>query len=531
MTPPENPALEFGEDQRIAQPSAGDDAIAATGADALSTDVSALDRIAEVLLGAGVPVGTITPDDSTTEPAPPSPTVSPENDVHPPAPPTNDARFAPGSHAVPLSEPATERTDWDGGIPAVVLEPPEPPSDAGAFGVSEPFDASDHGLVEQSERATEMHPGTVDAVRAESPADGVEVGTVADEPDMPPPGPADVLDALPWDEITPEHRPKRTGVIIAATVAAIALLGGGFVWLSGRDSDEPTKQNAGVAPVTTIDAESPIAAPAIVGTGSSDPTWNLVWSDEFDGTALDTTKWTPEHSTYGDANGEEQCHTPENVMVANGNLVLEARAEETTCPSGDVEDFSSGLIRSQNKFSTSFGRFEVRAKLPAGQGLWPAFWLLSNNYPYGREGRSGELDVFEMIGSEPAKIVGTAHWTYDGCGWACSRLGAEYTLPGVNTVDDFHVYALNWAPNHISWEVDGVVYYAMGDGEKHQWSSAAKNASPKSMPYPAPFDEGNPMYMILNLSVGGKLSGEVDETTVFPAQYLVDYVRVYKPAG
>ena len=86
MTPPENPALEFGEDQRIAQPSAGDDAIAATGADALSTDVSALDRIAEVLLGAGVPVGTITPDDSTTEPAPPSPTVSPENDVHAPAP-------------------------------------------------------------------------------------------------------------------------------------------------------------------------------------------------------------------------------------------------------------------------------------------------------------------------------------------------------------------------------------------------------------------------------------------------------------
>jgi beta-glucanase (GH16 family) len=332
---------------------------------------------------------------------------------------------------------------------------------------------------------------------------------------------------LPWDFIgsdVDDQPPRwRKLAIIAAAVGAVAAVFAGTQWISAG-ADEPT--------TTTTTSQTPGIAVAPPPPGAPTTTamkgWNLAWSDEFDRPTLDETKWTPDNSTFGDANGEEQCYTPENVMLEGGNLVLEARREETICPDGSVNEFSSGLLRTRDKFATAFGRFEMRAKLPAGQGFWPAFWLLSNDYPYGREGKSGEIDIMEAIGSEPQKMVATAHWTYDKCGWACSRLGEEYVLPGSSTTDDFHVYALEWTPRHIQWEVDGQVVYAMGDGERRQWSASAERAAPGSLAFPAPFDETNPMYMIVNLAVGGVLSGEVDDTTPFPARYEIDYVRVFK---
>jgi beta-glucanase (GH16 family) len=301
----------------------------------------------------------------------------------------------------------------------------------------------------------------------------------------------------------------------------------GTQWVSG-DADADGASASTTQPPTPVAAADPPAAAATVPPSSN---WELFWSDEFDGPALDETKWTAESSSFGDANGEEQCYTPDNVLLGNGLLTLEARRGYTECAEGGSAEFSSGMIRSRDKFFTTFGRFEMRAKLPAGQGMWPAFWMLSNNYPYGKGGRSGEIDIMEAIGSEPQKMVATAHWTYDKCGWACSRLGEEYVLPGSSTTEDFHVYAVEWTPRHIQWVVDDHVIYAMGEGERRNWGAAAERASADSLPFPAPFDETNPMYLLLNLAVGGVMSGEVDESTPFPARYEIDYVRVYKEAA
>lgn len=234
----------------------------------------------------------------------------------------------------------------------------------------------------------------------------------------------------------------------------------------------------------------------------------MIWSDEFDGTALDTTRWSydighgcPKLCGWG--NNEQQYYTdaPENIRVENGLLIITAREESV-----GGEDYSSAKIKSQWKGDFRYGRFEARMKFPTTQGMWPAFWMLPTESVYGGWPRSGEMDIVEMIGRNPGQAVGTVH---TGLPYALSP-GFYNLPPGQIFADNFHVFAMEWEPDTITWFVDGIQYHQLTPNDIGPW---------------APFQED--FYLILNLAVGGNWPGNVDATTILPQTLEVDYVRVY----
>lgn len=283
---------------------------------------------------------------------------------------------------------------------------------------------------------------------------------------------------------------------------------------------------------------------AIAPTEQPPAGWKLVWSDEFDGTQLDTAKWDYELGNgffqydqnvwiSGWGNHELQYYTsePQNVFVKDGLLHLKALKEGR-----DGAGYTSGRLSTRKRdgselFSKTYGRFEFRAKLPTGQGVWPALWMLPRDYKYGGWAASGEIDVMEARGQSPAQVNGTLHY---GAVWpANTSSGNTYLFPAGQSIADFHVYALEWEPGEIRWLLDGKPY-------AHQtfwWSSkrvnGAKEVAPEREsdlnPWPAPFDQ--PFYLIINLAIGGDYLGNPDKTTPFPAEMLVDYVRVYDKVG
>ena len=240
--------------------------------------------------------------------------------------------------------------------------------------------------------------------------------------------------------------------------------------------------------------------------------WQLVWSDEFDGTSVNPTKWTYDigNGSNGWGNNELQYYTsrPTNVYVAGGLLHIVARRE---VPKYNGFDYTSAKLKTQGLFSKKYGRFEFRARLPQGQGYWPALWMMPRDSAYGGWAASGEIDVMENRGSTPTITGGTIHY---GGSWPNNVYsGAEYVFPGGGVATDFHTYMLDWGTNYMKWYVDGVLYQT-----QTSWYSAGN-------PYPAPFDQ--PFYLIMNLAVGGNYGGNPDGTTVFPGEVQVDYVRVY----
>ena len=241
--------------------------------------------------------------------------------------------------------------------------------------------------------------------------------------------------------------------------------------------------------------------------------WKLVWSDEFDGKSLDYSKWEAEVNAFGGGNQELQMYTDrkENLRVENGHLVLEARKERCDI-AGTVRDYSSARIRSKHRGDWKYGKFEVRAKLPAGQGVWPAIWMLPTDEVYGTWALSGEIDIMEFKGQEPNVVLGTLHY---GKKWPDNKYssGQKKLLNG-NFTDDFHNYAIEWEEGVIRWYVDGELYQT-----QKEWNSGGGK-------YPAPFDQR--FHMILNLAIGGNFLGNPDASTPFPRQFLVDYVRVYQ---
>jgi beta-glucanase (GH16 family) len=272
--------------------------------------------------------------------------------------------------------------------------------------------------------------------------------------------------------------------------------------------------------------------------------WKLTWSDEFDGKDINRARWDFDigNGFYnydasqwisGWGNDELQYYTREadNAFVKDGMLHIRALKESLHgC------GYSSARLKSRKRdgsplFSQKYGRFEFRAKLPVGKGLWPALWMLPQEEKYGGWAASGEIDVMEAKGHEPNKVLGTLHF---GGRWPVNaHVSKEYTLPRGGTVAEFHVYALEWEPGEIRWLVDGQQYAA----QSFWWSSGKtdgnKGAKPTReadlQPWPAPFDR--PFYLIMNLAVGGKFPGKPDKSTVFPAEMVVDYVRVYEKVG
>jgi beta-glucanase (GH16 family) len=237
----------------------------------------------------------------------------------------------------------------------------------------------------------------------------------------------------------------------------------------------------------------------------------LVWSDEFDGTTLNTGKWGYDigngcPSLCGWGNGELEYYTDreENVKLEGGNLIITALEE-----SYEGSDFTSGKILTRGLVSFSSGRMEASIKLPQGQGLWPAFWMLPEENTYGGWPLSGEIDIMEMLGQETNTSHGTIHY---GGSWPFNMYtGESYNSP-VPLIDDFHIYAVEWNATSIDWYVDDVLF------------SSKLPSSLGNMPWR--FDQD--FYLILNVAVGGYWPGYPDESTSFPQTMEVDYVRVYQ---
>jgi len=254
-------------------------------------------------------------------------------------------------------------------------------------------------------------------------------------------------------------------------------------------------------PVKSTDPPDPIAG------------WDLVWNDEFDGTTIDFTKWEHEVNGQGGGNNELQYYTDRelNSLIDDGKLVIRAFKETYTGPDG-TREYTSARLRTKNKGDWKFGRFEIRAKLPIGQGLWPAIWMLPTDWIYGGWAASGEIDIMEMLGHDPQKVYGTLH--YGGQYPNNVHSGDSYSLYVGSFSSAYHTFALEWEENEFRWYVDDVLYLT-----QTSWSTT-------NAPYPAPFDQR--FHILLNVAVGGNWPGNPDQTTTFPQTMIVDYVRVYK---
>ena len=257
----------------------------------------------------------------------------------------------------------------------------------------------------------------------------------------------------------------------------------------------------------------------VIGCATLPRSQRPVWHDEFDGPAgasFDRAKWAPDTGGHGFGNRERQFHTSRRENVAldgNGHLVITARAEpEATtyeCWYGRCR-YTSARIFTHGLFAQAYGRFEARIKLPRGQGMWPAFWMLGANtfevgWPAG-----GEIDIMEYIGREPKVVYGTLH----GPGYSGAKgISRGDTIASGAYADDFHVFSISWRPNEIRWFVDGREYHRL---------------TPGNLPAGTKWVFDHPFFLILNLAVGGEWPGDPDVSSVFPQQLIVDYVRVYR---
>ena len=241
------------------------------------------------------------------------------------------------------------------------------------------------------------------------------------------------------------------------------------------------------------------------------PGWELVWSDEFNGHILDASKWEFEVNARGGGNNELQYYVTNNVRVRDGFLSIEARREHYAGPEG-TRDYTSSRIRTRFRGDWTYGRFDIRAKLPKGKGIWPAIWMMPTDERYGGWPNSGEIDIMELLGHEPNKVHGTLHYGDEAKRHASQ--GASHTLPQGTFSDDFHVFRLDWERGAMRWYVDDHLYQT-----RTNWHTRRHG-------FPAPFDQR--FHLILNLAVGGNWPGNPDSTTVFPQTMAVDYVRVYR---
>ncbi|NNJ79355.1 MAG: glycoside hydrolase family 16 protein [Xanthomonadales bacterium] len=304
---------------------------------------------------------------------------------------------------------------------------------------------------------------------------------------------------------------RCTAILIVIGVFLSACGGGGGNGAQAVDNPPPPPAPP---PAGNVNIDNPTLTVANNDDVSPGDALMLVWNDEFDGTQLDPEVWffeSGDGSQYGIpgwGNNELQWYLPDSAQLDNGVLVITARQE-----SQNGKDYTSARINTRDRFAFAYGRIEARIRLPGGQGLWPAFWLLPQDFAYGGWAASGEIDVMEAVnlgGAGGNTVHGTLHY---GGEWPNNVFtGESYGVP-TDATTDFHVYALEWDATEMRWYVDGVLY-AM----QNAWYST-------SAPYPAPFDQ--PFYILLNVAVGGNFPGAPDAGTEFPVTMEVDYVRVY----
>eukprot|EP00347_Sterkiella_histriomuscorum_P001231 403372825 len=228
--------------------------------------------------------------------------------------------------------------------------------------------------------------------------------------------------------------------------------------------------------------------------------WVQVWNDEFDGGNIDGNKWHYDTGNSGWGNNELEFYTDrrQNSWVQDGFLHIQALREDY-----GGSQYTSARMNTAGKFSILYGKFEIRAKLPRGQGIWPAFWLLGENIGNVGWPACGEIDIMEQIGRDPQNVYGSLHAP------GFDTTGGFHHDQGFS--DDFHTYGVNWQPDRIEFYVDGNTYKAINRNEAGNW----------------PFAD-HKFFIILNLAVGGNWPGYPDGSTQFPQQFLVDYVRVWE---
>lgn len=284
--------------------------------------------------------------------------------------------------------------------------------------------------------------------------------------------------------------------------------------------------------------------------------WQLVWSDEFSGSSIDTNKWTFEVNCAGGGNQEQQCYTDssDNAFVSDGSLKIVAQPAED----GAEKPYTSARLNTKYKGDFKYGRIEVRAKMPFGQGSWPAVWMMPTDEVYGGWPKSGEIDIVEAVnlkaadaeGNPESHVYGTLHYGRDAPDNSSS--GKAYKLPnGANPADDFHTYTIEWQEGEIRWYVDGYLYQTQQEskvrfnskgeavGLRHRgWFAEYYNQATGELETvygPAPFDER--FYLIMNLAVGGNWPENVNETGIDAEAFAngqtfeIDYVRVYECAA
>ena len=234
----------------------------------------------------------------------------------------------------------------------------------------------------------------------------------------------------------------------------------------------------------------------------------LIWQDEFEGPvgqSPDSARWVYDIGTHwGNNQLEWDNDRPENVSLDGlGNLAITAREELF-----EGQNYTSARIKTKGLFEKTYGRFEARIKLPTGQGMWPAFWLLGGNFGEVRWPDCGEIDIMEYLGQEPS----TFHATIHGPGYSGKKgVSKRYDLQAGRFDTEFHVFTLEWRENSLRWYLDNrLIQTVKPQDVRGKWA----------------FD--HPFFIILNLAVGGNWVGSPDETTIFPQTMLVDYVRVYE---
>ena len=253
-------------------------------------------------------------------------------------------------------------------------------------------------------------------------------------------------------------------------------------------------QNIGIGTIQNDDAETNGYT-----TPDAYPGRTLVWQDEFDGTSLNTLDWNYETGDHGWGNNELQNYVSgtSNAKVANGVLTIEARQNGNS--------YSSARLTTQGKQAFGYSRIDIRARLPQGQGIWPALWMLGENFPTVGWPSCGEIDIMELIGHEPATTHGTVHWEHNGNN---ASFGGNTSLSSGIFADEFHVFTITWDEQTIRWHLDDVEYHVIDI---------------TSLPA---FHED--FFFIFNVAVGGNWPGNPNASTRFPQTMIVDYVRVFQ---
>ena len=300
-------------------------------------------------------------------------------------------------------------------------------------------------------------------------------------------------------------------------IKRICALISAFTMLTACTSKEDTSSSSSKAEVSSKPESSSVTDSTTDSSTDEIPQldgYDLLWNDEFNGNALDETIWNYEPHEPGWTNEELQEYTTstDNVFVRDGSLIIKAIKTEK-----DGSDYyTSGKVTSQNKKDFTYGKVVARAKVPEGQGLWPAIWMMPKDEGfYGQWPKCGEIDIMEVLCSNTKTAYGTIHY-----GEPHAEQQGIYNLESGSFSEDFHEFSVEWEPGEMRFYIDGNLYHTVND-----WFTAVKDEEEK--PYPAPFNQ--PFFVQMNLAVGGTWPGNPDETTDFDkAEFEIDYVRVYQ---